>query len=72
MQTFISLLRCPGGDNEGGGTDQKNEEVNADELHPDTTDKPKEKGFIAKVREALRDWSNGDQKDQDDDDTTPI
>ena len=72
MQTFISLLRCPGGENEGGGTDPKNEEVKADDLQPDTTEKPKEKGFIGKVREALRDWSNGDQKDQDDDDKTPI
>ena len=72
MQTFISLLRCPGGENEGGGTDPKNEEVEADDLQPDITEKPKQMGFIGKVREALRDWSNGDQKDQDDDDTTPI
>lgn len=70
-QTFISLLRCPGGENEGGSIDPKNEEVKADDLQGDALDKPKEKGFITKVKEALRDWSNDDQKDQDEDDATP-
>lgn len=70
-QTFISLMRSPGGEDEGGSTDPKNEEIKADDLQQDSTDIPKEKGFIAKVKDALRDWSNDDQKDQDEDDATP-
>jgi hypothetical protein len=72
QHTFISFLRCPGGENEGGGTDPKNEEVKAGDLQPDATDTPHEKkGFIDKVKDALRDWSNDDQQDQAIDDTTP-
>ncbi len=72
QQTFISFLRCPGGENEGTGTDPKDEEVNTGELQPDASDTPKEKkGFLAKVKDALRDWSNDDQQDQDADDSTP-
>ncbi len=70
-QTFIFLMRSPGGEDEGGSIDPKTEEIKADNLQAEPTDKPKEKGFIGKVREALRDWSNGDQKDQDEDDATP-
>jgi hypothetical protein len=71
MQTFISLLRCPGGENEGGGTDQKNEEVKSGNEQSGAADKPKEKGFIDKVKDALRDWSNDDKMDQQIDDATP-
>jgi hypothetical protein len=70
-QTFISLMRSPGGEDEGGSIDPKNEEVKADDLQADATDKPQEKGFIGKIKEALREWSNDDQKDQDEDDATP-
>ena len=72
QQTFITFLRCPDGENEGAGTEPKNEDVSAGGLQPDAADKPKEKkGFIAKVKDALRDWSNNDQQEQDIDDATP-
>ena len=32
QQTFITFLHCPGGENEGGGTEPKNEDVNAGDL----------------------------------------
>jgi hypothetical protein len=71
QQTFIAVMRLPGGENEGGGTDPKNEEVKTDDLQPGTTDAPQEKGFIDKVKDALKDWSNDDQQEQDIDDATP-
>ena len=71
QQTFISFMCCPGGENEGGGTDPKPEEARSGNPESDSSDKPKGKGFIAKVKDALRDWSNEDQKDQDIDDATP-
>ncbi len=71
QQTFISLMRFPGDENEGGGIDPKNEEVKTGVLLPDAIDKPKEKGIIDKVKDALQDWSNDDQVEQDIDDATP-
>jgi hypothetical protein len=71
QQKFISLMHLPGGENEGGGTDPKNDEVKATDLQPDATGTPKEKGFIDKVKDALKDWSNDDQQEQQIDDATP-
>ena len=71
QQTSIYLMRFPGGENEGGGSASENEEVKAADLQPEASVKPKEKGFMGKIRDALKDWSNGDQKDQEIDDATP-
>ena len=71
LQTFISLMYYPGGENEGGGTDSKNEEAQADDQLQDASAKPKQKGFMEKVKDALKDWSNEDQREQDIDDATP-
>lgn len=72
QQKFISFMRWPGGENEGGGTDPKNEKVNEGDQKPGSAAAPKEKkGFLDKVKAALRDWSNDDQKDQEIDDATP-
>jgi hypothetical protein len=71
QQTFIALMRCPGGENEGGGTDPKNNEVKPDDQQSDTADIPKKKGLLSKLKEALKDWSNDDQLDQQIDDATP-
>jgi len=70
QQKNIALMYCPGGENEGGGTDPKNEEAKGTDPQP-AADKPKEKGFIDKVKDALRDWSNDDQQEQIADDSTP-
>ena len=71
QHSFISFMYCPGGENEGGGTASDNESAKAADQQPEATDKPKEKGFIDKVKDALREWSNDDQQDQQIDDTTP-
>ena len=71
QQKFISLMRWPDGGDEGGSTEPKNEEVKADEIQPGAADKPHEKGFFEKVKDALKDWSNDDQQDQQVDDSTP-
>jgi hypothetical protein len=73
QHTFISFLRYPGGENEGGGTEPNNEEVKAGDQQPDSADGThhEKKGFIDKVKDALRDWSNDDQQDQAIDDATP-
>ena len=71
QQTFIVLLRWPGGENEGTGTDPKNEEIKTDDLQPDTAGTPKQKGILGKLKDALQDWSNEDQQEQDIDDATP-
>jgi hypothetical protein len=71
QQKFISFMRCPGDENEGGGTDPKIDEIKAGDLQPEAADKPKQKGIIDKVKDALREWSNDDQQDQDIDDATP-
>lgn len=71
QQTSIYLMRFPGGENEGGGSASENEEVKAADLQPDAAGTAKKKGFIDKIKDALKDWSNGDQKDQEIDDATP-
>ena len=68
------LTRSPGGEDEGGAlTSNINDDdtkVNEESLHVKEEDKEK-KPFSEKLREALQDWSNDDQKDQDIDDSTP-
>jgi hypothetical protein len=72
QQTSNSLMSFPGGENEGGSTEPKNEDVKADDLQLDATDAaPKEKGIIDKLKDALKEWSNDDQQEQDIDDATP-
>lgn len=71
LQTFISFRYCPGGEDEGGGTEPQHEETKPGDQQQDSTDKPRQKGFIDKVKDALREWSNEDQMEQDIDDATP-
>ena len=62
----------PDGQNEGGNipgnnSDEKNENTKSSVLKEEDKEKP----FIGKVRDALQDWSNDDQRDQEFDDTRP-
>ena len=68
---FITKSHCPGGENEGGGTIPENEEIKAGDQQPDASDNPQQKGFIAKIKDALKEWSNNDEEDQQIDDATP-
>lgn len=66
-------MLSPGGENEGGDTNTNNDgsEIN-DPLPSETKEKGKEKTSIfKKIHDALQDWSNGDQHEQEIDDLRP-
>ncbi|MCP9749416.1 hypothetical protein [Ferruginibacter sp. HRS2-29] len=71
LQSFSFFKRFPGGENEGGGAASKNQAAQSTDSTSDKTPKEGEKGFIDKVKDALQDWSNEDQAEQDLDDRTP-
>ena len=62
------FLYSPGGENEGGSIPDQNEKTT--EPVPVNNDEEKhQKPLGEKIKEALQDWSNKDQADQDFDDT---
>ena len=68
------FIRNPDRENEGGifGSGNNDNSGNADEQSLDAKEEITEKKpFAEKLREALQDWSNDDQKDQEIDDATP-
>ncbi len=66
-----NFLYTPGGENESGTDASHNNEDKAEnsplpsEINDDNEDKP----VVEKIKEALQDWSNKDQADQEFDDT---
>ncbi len=62
------FLRSPGGEHEGSST-PANENNEVDKTWVEKPAEQKPKGFFSKIKEALRDWSNQDQADQQFDDT---
>ena len=72
LQSKNFFMYSPDGQNEGGNipgnnSDEKNENTKSSV----SKEEDKEKPFIEKVRDALQDWSNDDQRDQEFDDTRP-
>ncbi|MDB5247368.1 MAG: hypothetical protein JWQ40_1762 [Segetibacter sp.] len=67
VQSKSFFMFSPGGENEDGGIPGTNEpeEVIGQEQEAH------KKTFSEKVHDALQDWSNDDQADQDFDDTQP-
>ena len=65
------FMHSPGGENEASGSlaNQNTDASKATDVNADG--KPQEKGFIGKIKDALRDWSKDDQAQQDFDDTRP-
>ncbi len=64
------FLRSPGGENEGGSNPaNENKDVEQSVIERSGEAKQKGKSFFSKIREALKDWSNQDQADQQFDDT---
>ena len=70
------FIYIPGGENENGGaaSDDKNEQEKEKIETPDVKEETEEeteeeKPLGEKIKEALQDWSNKDQADQDFDDT---
>lgn len=71
LQSSSFFKRFPGGENETGGGPAENPAAQPTDPALDKTPKEGEKGFIDKVKDALQDWSNEDQAEQDLDDRTP-
>lgn len=68
------FLLSPGDENEGGDLNEKNNDdrVLGNEQTNDLKENDKHKKTVLdKVKDALQDWSNDDQHDQDFDDTRP-
>lgn len=67
------LIWSPGGENEGGGITGNNSDNKRDlaEKSADAEEDNEKKLFLKKVQDALQDWSNDDQREQDFDDTRP-
>ncbi len=73
-QIRIIFLYSPGGENEGGNMASYNPGDNEtlDEKLSDTKEVNNEKKPLSdKIHDALQDWSNDDQRDQEFDDTRP-
>lgn len=65
------FMHSPGGENEEGSSlsnDSNNKTSENESLKEQSTE---EKPFMEKVHDALQDWSNDDQAEQDFDDTQP-
>ena len=72
QQITNPFMRNPGGENEGGGIDPQNEQIKSDEPIDLSAPKKEEKGFFGKIKDALQDWSNVDNQEQEEDDASPI
>ena len=62
----------PGGENESGHTGAENNEDKKDSSSPASDNKEagkEHKTVMEKIKEALHDWSNKDEQDQEFDDT---
>lgn len=63
------FMRNPGGENEGGSAAADQNKDASKETAEDAAEGKHEKGFIDKIKDALKDWSAQDQQQQDFDDT---
>ena len=72
MTNLYNFLYSPGGKNGNGNTDFRGNESQTDNSTETSEIKEENKGekpIIEKIREALQDWSNKDEADQEYDDT---
>jgi len=65
------FLYTPGGENESGtdASDNNKDKTANSPLSSEINENNEEKPVIEKIREALQDWSNKDEADQEFDDT---
>lgn len=71
MAYLSKFIYSPGGENESGSTAQNSNEDLKDGIGktPDHPEVKEDKTVIEKIKEALHDWSNKDERDQQFDDT---
>lgn len=63
------FMRSPGGENEGSAPSTENNDAPKEGSDIPAEGEHHQKGFIEKVKDALKDWSNQDAAEQDFDDT---
>ncbi len=69
MKNFIKIIYSPGGENESGNSASDNKEDQQEDAQKTSVNKEEHKTVVQKIKEALRDWSNKDEADQEFDDT---
>jgi hypothetical protein len=72
MIKFHKFIYSPGGTDESGTAipDSNDSQKEADALHPEKKEDGKDhKTVIEKIKDALQDWSDKDEQDQEFDDT---
>ncbi len=72
LQSPKNFMRSPGSENEGGNITPINDDKTGNKPSSDSKeDNNKKKPFLKKIKDALQDWSNNDQREQQIDDTRP-
>lgn len=71
MILLKNFIYSPGGENESGATPSNSNEDQKDSSAqtPESKKEDKEKPVVQKIKDALQDWSNKDELDQEFDDT---
>lgn len=69
MKNFIKIIYSPGGENESGNNASDNKEDQQEDAQKTPVNKEEHKTVVQKIKDALRDWSNKDEADQEYDDT---
>ena len=70
MTHYRALFFSPGGDPGGGNSENSSKPEETDDQNTSSTNTDEDDKTVGeKIREALQDWSNKDQQDQDFDDT---
>ena len=65
------FMRSPGGENESNNISANNTKKESLDPSADIEKGEEKKSLIDKVHDALQEWSNDDQRDQEIDDTRP-
>ncbi len=69
MKNFIKIIYSPGGENESGNNASEKKEDQQEDVQKTPVNKEEHKTVVQKIKDALRDWSNKDEADQEYDDT---
>lgn len=69
MKNFIKIIYSPGGENESGNIASDNKKDQQEDAQKTPVNKEEHKTVVQKIKDALRDWSNKDEADQEYDDT---
>lgn len=74
IQSTTVFMHSPGNENEGGNLTANNDDYKktGNEQYSQTKEENNQKKpFLKKIREALQEWSNNDQREQEIDDRRP-